>query len=81
MHGERLPDRRGQEQREGSPRLQVHCAAAVDADDAVVLPEAAAPQAAAGVDMPDTQAKARGNVGGGYAYVGVPLLRAEVDGA
>ena len=81
MHGERLPDRRSEEQREGSPRLQVHCAAAVDADDAVVLPEAAAPQAAAGVDVADAPAEEGGNVCGGDTYVCVPLVRAEVDGA
>ena len=81
MHCQRLPKRWSQERRERSPRLHVHSAAAVYADDAVVLPEAAAPQAAAGVDVAEAQAEDGGNVCGGDTYVCVPLVRAEVNGA
>jgi hypothetical protein len=80
MHGERIAERLSQERSESSPRLEVHGATAVNADNAVILPETAAPQAATRVDVADPEAEARAHVSGSNADVRIPFERAEIYG-
>ncbi len=58
MHGERFAVMRTEEQSQSSVWLCIGSAATISGNDAVVLPETAAPQAAGRVDMIHSHSKA-----------------------
>ncbi len=81
VHGGGLSRPRAEQQSQSSVGIKVHDADAVDADDAVVLPQAAPPHAAGGVDLADAHAAARYDVSDFDADDVGPLAGAEIDGA
>ena len=80
VHGGGLSWPRAEQQSQSSVGIKVHNADAVDGDDAVVLPQTAAPHAAGGVDLAHAHAEARYDVSHFDADAGGPLAGAEIDG-
>ncbi len=80
MHGEGIALTSSKQQGDGSLRVKMHGAAAVDGDDAVVLPESTAPQAARRVDAIHPHTKARRQMRHSGANIVFHLVGAEVNG-
>ncbi len=81
MHGQGFALAALKKKSDGNVRVEIHSAAAVDGDDAVVLPQAAAPQGAGGDDAVNSHTKVGRHVGDSEADVGAQLERAEVNRA